>query len=672
MIGLLFVSCFLYPFWLLGPYSLLGFYDEVDGQVPWIYTNLINSSPVFLHQIVGGTPYVLGGGSEYVSIYKILQSEMSLWQANLVFRFFGLFSLFSGLYLLIIKILPDRKVGWTGFVLILFGISTSYISYGWVLGGHGWDLSVVVWLSLASLGVFKSKNKDLFAIVILAAIVPLVSNPIFSLPLTLYFLVFLFFINTEVKEKYKARMYHTLLLYALLLTFFVLNYFNIYYLSYWSKGFSARILGTLQPTDVLEMSGLIKLKYSQFLGFFNNFSIIYLVPAFVVLSSCTLLTKRYRTVVLILIFSLIIPFFLSVGLTYSEIPVVGSYRWSILLYLMPLFLIIGFNVEFSNSYKIHCNKLNSKYKAVYIINIVLIVLIFMATNSTLNYAMNSLKSKAGAGVAFFYEALNSFEKNNKDSYRVVSDYGTVQWALPLYYGYKTYDGYQPAASHRRSYFNANAIFINPQKKYHTSKHFFKFYSDAKKLNYNALSMVGVKYIFSARPRIFELNKPVLSIKGAKTSNFNKWYREFLELLVGDISLVKPLNVFSVDSPWALVFSVSKLRISNKSYASTEFYDELGGIDFESALVAAEDANDFQNLVTINSTIKPEVLSVKYTDEGYKVRVKSSSGYIVFNQVYIRGWKGFCDGEKAPLIPVNGIMMALKINKGCKIAELKYE
>ena len=69
----------LFPFFMLGPYSAIGGYDEQDGQLLW-YWFLNESGPgeKYFYEYAGGTYSKHGflNGNEFFSLYKFLFKDI--------------------------------------------------------------------------------------------------------------------------------------------------------------------------------------------------------------------------------------------------------------------------------------------------------------------------------------------------------------------------------------------------------------------------------------------------------------------------------------------------------------------------------------------------------------------------------------------------------------------
>jgi hypothetical protein len=135
--GFVLIFLALFPFWLFGEFSALGWYDEYDAIIPWylVKSNMQNSHG-FLHGYAGGTGGDFGfeWGNEYYSLYRYLLTTISVWKANLIFRFFGFAFLLSGMYFLCTKLHQINRL--SAFAIAMFAVFVNYIQFGWTLGRH--------------------------------------------------------------------------------------------------------------------------------------------------------------------------------------------------------------------------------------------------------------------------------------------------------------------------------------------------------------------------------------------------------------------------------------------------------------------------------------------------------------------------------------------------------
>lgn len=672
LISGLFIFGALYPYWLFGEYSALGWYDEVDGQIPWSHLiSKVSDDTGFLHAPAGGAPYLTSIGTQEFSMPALLVESLGLWAGSFIFRLVGLLTLFGGLFFVLGRLYNLSSIEKS--VLSLTVVFTSYITYGWTFGGHGWDLSIVIWLAGLVLFLEQRAGYGIIFIIVFAGISATVSGPVFSVPIALYFIVFLLFLNEQIRQIFKESYLHIFVLITVLIIFFVINWHTLYDITVGAKSYSARIL--MPPhvssalVDALDMQLLVVKK------FFGNFSTPYLYLPISLFFALSLVFRKPRSFAIFLLFSLVIPVFFATVFSRLNLPIVGSYRWTSLLYILPMILIVSFASLWSELKESYFVRHRVKSRVINGGVIVLFTVTFILSADNLaTRTLHDAVIKGGTGITFHFDELNHFEENEKHEYRVISDYQTSQWALPLYYGFSTYDGLQPAFSHRRTYFNVYGMNAEPRmqsiEKYHQTKQFFYFYSNARYLNYDFLSMVGIKYVFSARSSLLDLNEPVLSLSGISIKQLlgDSLIGKTVKKFFGNFWLVRPLYIFELETPWPMVFIPNELMQSKHSYRHKGFYEQLNGIRENSALIAKEDM--LPDSFNLNPSLK--IIKTKRTGKGIDIIVNGKEGIVIYNQVYLPGWQAKCDDVTLSVFPVNGVMMATQSLPGCSNLSFFYE
>jgi len=674
-VGILIIFVSLYPFWLFGEYSALGFYDEINSQIPAMYlNNQMQEGQTFMHQFVGGVGTNLQFGMEHFSFYRLLADIFPLWIANLIFKFLSLSSLFLGMYILIINILKANK--FFAFSAALFSVFTSYLPYGWSLGGHGWDLSIAVWISLAIFAQFNNYKINWIIALALVLVTSLLSSPIFLFPLAFFLALFILFGIVNFKEINKSQV-KIITFIALFITLTsILNWNYLYYMAIDAKSFSARLLGIL--------SG--KLPEGSFLDIFSFyidknikgveqyhkiFSIPSLIIGYYVLLFLTILKLRFKSVSIFFLIGICIPIVLDAFAKASDLKVINTYRWEIVLYLLPVMLpiLIGHLIRVKSKINIvNYEKFsNLRTLVVVLISIVLLVKALVGANILSNYAMNIVKARGGAGATFYYDTLSQLK--NKD-FRTVSDYGTIEWSVPLYYDMSTFDGVQSTFSYRRNYFMAYDMFTVSRDTIHRSNQFFYFSNNQTIYNLKAFEMANIKYIFTSRKHIFPNVSNVLYQKGIfiQDISMNEYIKEFLFKKFGNIPLVKDLYVYELNDSWNRVFSANNIFVSQYSFKDKMFYKELNILKKDEILIAKD---DFSNKINIDNNDRLKIKDYMLTKTGVTINIDEGSGYLVYNEVYLPYWHAFCGNTKLNIVPTNGIMMAVKVPKECRQVNFNY-
>lgn len=273
---------------------------------------------------------------------------------------------------------------------------------------------------------------------------------------------------------------------------------------------------------------------------------------------------------------------------------------------------------------------------------------------------------SGLGATKLYDGLKRLQ-HTKDTFRFVS-IGYMP-TIPLFYGLDTFDGFIHNSAYRRNYFIAYAIYDPAVDKLHTHTHFF-FSPDA--LDFNMFKMANIGYIFSDNPisnhnfTLIEQSNPIY------INDIDYPLKNYISSKFKDLRLVNPSYIYSLEGVWPRIFTAKSIKNSSYSLRDKRFYKELKKLSIGELLVAKEDISEN----TANQiSIKP-LLITSYTlnEKGAEINLTSqTAGVIVFNQVFTPFWSASCDtgGKKMTVFPVNGIMMATQVPKGCNKVLFEY-
>lgn len=656
IIGLIFIFVFLYPFWFAGEYSALGWYDEVNAQIPANFLNInLKDGQSFIHEYAGGMPTLLNYGADKFSIKESLLEILPLWQANLIFRLGSLFSFFLGGYFLLIHIYSANKL--LAFSLSMYALSISYLPYGWSLNGHGWDLSIVLFLTLAILGKFESFKINILIGIITSVIAPFISGPIFLYPFLFFLLLFILITHLGIKYLSKERWILFLGIILISLIVYLYNWAYLYFVLVDSKDFSARILGTLANVKY-EGSFLNKLyfyivqNYDEFIKYHTIFAVSYIYYGYFIVLFFVFLQKKLNKLVSWILF---IGFFTIVFeslMKAIDLPFFNTFRWGdVVLLLLPIIVIVSIA---------HLN--SRKY---ILINFFIFILLLYPTYSAfkvyIGYSVATMNKRGGSGVVTKYEELKKLD----NSYRTVVNSDDMYWATPLYYGLSTFDGTARVFSERRMYFISYGIFINKLDVYSPSNHFFYFNNDEIYYKMKFLEMANIKYILSTHIQLKQNLKMTLYISGKKYKDIDLFYKNIF-YKYRNIKLLNDLYVHELNKPWERVFVANEVKNSRFSYRDKHFYEDLEEVGFQNILIAKDDKNKLNN--TFNNNLF--IVKTEITKKGIDVEVRGS-GVLVYNQVYLPRWEAKCNETELKITPVNGIMMAINVPLNCKRVRFKY-
>ena len=658
IIGGIIIFLSLYPFWFFSEYSALGWYDEINSRIPASFlNNNLSDNQTFIHEYASGVGTNLRYGGEKFSLYRLFVSIGPMWIANLTFKFLSLFTFFIGLYYLLLTTFSANKI--FSFSAALFGLFTSYLPYGWTLNGHGWDLSITIFVALSIFGRFKSFETNVLLGFITVLIAPFVSGPIFLFPFIFFLLIFIFI---GFKKELKIDKFNIVLLTFMTITAITLYSYNwsyLYYVIIDSRDFSARVLETLSlnlihGNFIDSLIHYVRYNSLNFIKYHTIFSVSSLIFAYIAIFVLSIVKKDVKVLIAITIIGCIFPIVFDSLVKALEVPVIQSYRWfDIFLYLLPIMSVISISYLLTTKFLVKT--------IVTPITICFLLLTFRGIYVYTDYSIQGLNSKGGVKVSEIYSKLKTLTYKND---RVVTDYSSIDWPTALYYGLHTFDGSQTTYSHRRQYFLAYGVSNPPKETYHRNNHYFYFSHNNNLYNIHMLEMANVRYILTSKSKIAQDSSPILSMNGISYNDLksiNPLKPLFIKLY-GNIRLANDLFVFQLKNTWARVFTTNKITLSKHSFKQKEFYQDLKAVNKQEVLIAKDDVNN--EIKNIRSDYNLNIESFSLTGTGAKIKINSGSGFIVFNQTYIPYWSGSCDGQKVNLIPVNGIMMGAYIPRGC--------
>lgn len=675
ILGLIFITMSLYPYWYFGDYSMLGWHDEIDGRIPWSYITNNNSKTDFIHAWAGGSLSVFGFGIEEISFLRFLKSNFSLLEANFIIRFLNMTFYLLGIYLLL-KNLFKSSPTFILFSASLYSLFVCQIPYGWTMGGMGWDITITIWLTLSLVGKFGSIKINYILGLITILVGATISHPLFLFYMLFIFTIICVLFFKNLKEFTKQYLYMWLFFCLVTPFVFIANWTELYYPIFGAKDFSTRYLNVLTKPDIsgdfLQILLFnIQKSYKEFIysSDYSQLKLLYIPIYILIVFLAFYKLQIFRTLTLFIFFIFGIILFQSFSIALN-IPFFNTYRWTLIWILMPIILslcvVYLINVESNwnkNIYK-YFNLLN--YPILIITSGLLIYYSYKGGYFLSFYSVHKMNSKNTIKSVTYY---NDLKKLNHDNYRVVTDYSTLSWTTPLYYDMDTFDGMQSSFSERRTYFMAYGLSII-EKDVYPKNHLLSFSENEIEQNKNMLEMANVKYILTSKNNIKITNNKILSIKGRKfLDEFDD--KEYINKLIlqkfQNINIVKPLNVFELDNPWPRIFISKNIRKSSYSYKSKEFYRELKEISYLDSIISLEDNIKYESKV---SDIIIE--SFKKTNKGMRININKGKGYITYNQVYNPYWQAYCDNKKLDIIPTNGIMMTVYADAGCKNLEFIHE
>lgn len=655
--GVVIVILSLYPYWIYGKFSSIGWYDEYFQHIPWwINKSKLNTSDGFLYGYAGGLGGLIGKPSQFISGTKIAVISQNIWMSLFLYKFLALILTFLGFYVFSKKIIKINS--FQSFIISLFPLYASIEIYTTPLAGIGWHFSAIIWFAVITSIKFKNNKYSIASIVSYIFLTTTNTSIFFLLPCIFIFYIFL---RTSFESNYFNDR-KAFVIFVLLAISMTINSLPIFTTLIEIKDYSARltkVLTNFHQLNDLELLSYLKTKilsiYELFkLNFIRNHHEIMLYT-YLVIIFLLLIYKQFSFLAKVIFFSFLLYPVLDIINGILEIPLIGAYRWNILLSLLSFILTVSLIYLEKN---IFINKNSKTFLASKAINFALIFYIFSSIVFGIHYLSKStiyqLNYGGGLGVISEYRELNKMEYT-KNKYRFISGDSKTLPALPTFYNLDTFDGAATNFSIRRNYYIAYGMFEKAKNYLHTHHHTFTKFPNG--YNLKAFKRANIKFVNFSAPQ--EENDLI-------------FHSKYLGKVINKNSVLNPLYIYSLESVTPRIFSADKLITTKNSYTEKKFYAELNNLDFLDALASKEDAIEDYNIYFQN---KLEIDEVIFSEKNVIVELrKLEDGFLVFNQVFTPKWSARCGDKNIKVIPVNGIMMGVLLKKRdlCKTVVFKYD
>lgn len=348
--GLIFALLLLFPYWLFGEFSSLGWFDEFNAIIPWYFTkSIINKNAEgFFHGYVGGngSAFVSVLGNEKISLYRLLIQYFDIWVAGILIRAGGFILFFSGMYIFIRKVF-QHSTPFYALSTSLFSVFVNYVPYGWTIGGLGWIFGIISWYCIIFFVDFKNIYIPYVLALLFSMIASITTPPIFLLPFLIY--TFLFFISTHYKKNiFTIRTFlKWSIIWLLLLIFIFANWIDaLRHILIDGAEFSARVHGVLSDRTMIDgnmdfLYNLIQLVKSNVFNFV--LTVIrkphsLLLVGYIFISLYVIQTKAYKSFLIFACYVFFIPMLLDTFFKLLEINFFSTYRWETLWLLQPILI----------------------------------------------------------------------------------------------------------------------------------------------------------------------------------------------------------------------------------------------------------------------------------------------------------------------------------------------
>jgi hypothetical protein len=639
-VGFVVIILSLYPFWIYGNFSSQGWYDEYLGHIPWSY-NLakLNDPNGFLYGYAGGVGGFQIKVSQYISGQEFFLNFSPLWISLLIYRVLYLFLTFLGFYIFSKFIIKNNS--YSSLLLSLLPLYISIDIYTTSFAGIGWHYAAIIWFVIIALVKFKNNFYDITFITSFIIITTINTNFFFLLPCLFFFYIF-------IRISFRSLLFfdkRATIIFIALSICMLINSLPIFVGILEVKEYSTRIMKVLTYNQInyFSLFKVFFLRDHHIVIFFSYILIIFLL----------LIYKKYSFFFKIIFFSFILYPLLDFFSNITNLPLVSSYRWDILVGLSSFILTISFMYLEKNKHSNANNKISIFHPIIsFFLFPYFFISIIFSINSLTRSTMNNLNYSGGLGMLGHYSDINELSYT-KNKFRFISgDDGTLP-NLPTYYNLDTFDGKISHFSIRRNYYIAYAMYKKTKDQLHTGVHWF--YNFPNEHNIKAFKRANIKFINYKKP-INDSSLFFVSKYEGKT--------------IDDRPAVNPLYVYNFKNVTPRIFIANKLFVSNNSYTDQKFYLELDKIDLQDVLIAKEDRkNDYKYKINKNIKIEEE----NFYENKLIIKLKGTGdGFLVFNQVYTPNWTAKCGDKILDIVPVNGIMMGVSINiDECKEIIFKF-
>ncbi|MGH1418067.1 MAG: hypothetical protein ACRBCJ_04345 [Hyphomicrobiaceae bacterium] len=685
VIGTLFILASLYPYWLFGSASAIGWYDEYDAVIPYYLLRVASLSPLdFAHGYAGGTrvnaplPDI---GNGYVDFYLILIQWVGPELGSFLYRFLQMGLLYLGMFRMarqfFIASVPASAVAG------LVGVFASVYPYAWVLGGYGWNWTLMVWAPLLFLSGIRPMSRMLFGFVYGAIAATTVTIGFFLPCLVLYCFVVTLFLRLPIYS-IVLRNLSAILLIGVLLIWNNIPMLNLVMES-WDQ--SSRFLRVTSPNALTSLFGgppvpgptlfeslqqvwkVFSLTLLRGLEVLNGhrtwqgFPFTVIFTAFAIAASIWLtLTRRSLLYILVLLVPTAGIAVLTFIGTAFRFPVISSYRWDILYLCLPFiygFIFAMFIDDMDKTCK--AGRYISRVSAFFLLGMT-----FVSVGGLSARAMDDLDAYGGWATLGHYSELAKFaEKAPLTRAGSMPAYKPKPY-LGLNYGLDVIDGVRRDFTWRRVAFWFESLPLKSKSSWHTHRHTLGKKLD--EINLDTLRITNTGLLLSTDSLESDAVTLVLALDGLRLKDMPSSYHQLLSKLLPRTQLVPPLYVYRLDNTWDRVFAPVELRLAEMNDFDLSYFGKLSTLPRHSLFIP-QNAPNWLRKAALGGL---KVRSVVKTRYGIRITTNGDEGQLVYNQEYTKSWQAHCGKTLLPLSPVNAMQMVVQIPQGCSLVMFRYK
>jgi hypothetical protein len=651
IIGIAFILIF--PYWIFGPYSMVGWYDEYNAVIPW-YLNLIKYEELsFLHHYSGGasSKQTYLEGNENLSLIKFGFKYFDLWIVNAFLRILGYTLGIFSFYYFIYSYFKLSRIH--ALILAAAGFLINFIPYGWMLASLGYGFFGIIVFYYYYFYVNTFNKFSLIIPLISFTIVSVTTPPVFLFAHLVYFIIALSILK---RDNFLPNSSYRLFLVFLILFCETANWImGIYYSSVQTQTFTARLIDSTIPYFNLSFIQIVlKIFHSHilvFTAFIKRDPQYFLLLLYFFSFLLTFLKEKFSNLFYLIIVLFALPLFFEIFSKVFRIPLFSSFQFATLWEVHSLILILVIAM--------HLNKIKNYFLKNLICSLIALASIISFILMTI-VTFKDLNLYGGAGTFFHYQSLARLKQNHFVE-RVISN-GHLNPNIPNLYDISTFDGVPHVYPKLRVDFDAFAL-KKESSSNSTANHAWRVYPTFPDgYNINLFSMAGVSHLIS-KSLIEDKRFLLIEYEKGKTTHDYFFLKYFPEIsLIPDIFIYK----FNQD-PWPIIFKPSKIIASNSSNYDFEYFNQIKNLSIGEVLLLNSEINNLKGVLT-----KYEPLTYIKTNSGYRISNVNNSSFVVINTVFTPYWNGYCDGNKVKLFPANGIMMIATLPNQCSTLDLRYE
>ncbi|MDE1462265.1 hypothetical protein [Spartinivicinus poritis] len=702
IVGSVYILYINHPFYLFADASVIGWYDEFDLGIVHEMLYLKSGALDFNHQMAGGASLASSNfHANGLNIYHYLCQAIGLKWGTITFRLAGQWLFFITLYFWIRSLCQTQQLKFqqssTIFLIpalscigsLLAAYSQPYV-YGWALAGYGYtfiSLSLFALIVLSGNLTFYSKLTVLLFLALLqSSLFSMVV--VFAFQLPSFLLLAALLMKDNRKLNYRQIIFFCIIAEAAVMLFSIsevssilaiadesarLNRFDNFNALFNRNGLSiseAFMKGVENFTNAY-YSGLFSLGKIEQPGLFPNPTGLLLILGCIIVIHVAIFKK------LTAIFLFVLFFIVSYGHSLlSVFPFFSTYRWDqIAIFNHQFFVLLAIPLlvniyQWPASGEKNIILLNYFGKIIPVICCMLFSYhLYVSSYNMLFRTYAELKSgntwATSKAITLSAEQYTNHRSFSYSTYNPKPEFG-------IFWGLNMLDGVRPSFSWRRTAFWFHTLSKTEKSNWHTHR---QTNFSLNGTHFPALSMGSVRYVISSvKLPQFSNEKQLIKSKSVCEYTVLCSVFDYVNSKLKPISAVKDVYMYELEHPWEMAFYPSNIIISDFSDTTPEYFNQLKHLEKHNVLFPTELSQWINKKVHNKRSSKPDIT---FSSNGYILSNILDSSLVILNQEYSQNWTAYCDTGKAQdvvraeIVPVNGIMMAIKIPNKCKSLRVTY-